>query len=208
MQRWHYTWVWTDFFERLGTCSESNGGHTDLPQQPAVAIQHSHNIICKWPCLIATSSEELQNMLGIVLSYEQQWTYSLHPNTCCLGVYSELGLGLLFPKYYLIFHSEFPKLLLYYSLRVDPLFHEFLSTVSQKWPKQTHQTYTCYTNPTKISIKDFNLSKLSVDSVVDPVAEWVDTGHSETESESTELYSQNYSYFPVLPVIPEIIWEQ
>ena len=30
--------------------------------------------------------------------------------------------GLLFPKYYLIFHSEFPKLLLYYSLRVDPLY--------------------------------------------------------------------------------------
>ena len=44
--------------------------------------------------------------------------------------------------------------------------------------------------------------------MVDPVAEWVDTGHSETESESTELYSQNYSYFPVLPFIPEIIWEQ
>jgi len=43
-----------------------------------------------------------------------------------------VGLGLLFPKYYLIFHSEFPKLLLYYSLRVDPLFHEILLTVSQK----------------------------------------------------------------------------
>jgi len=43
-----------------------------------------------------------------------------------------LGLGLLFPKYYLIFHSEFPKLLPYYSLRVDPLFHNILLTVSQK----------------------------------------------------------------------------
>jgi len=36
----------------------------------------------------------------------------------------------LFPKYYLIFHSEFPKLLLYYSLRVDPLFHKILLAVS------------------------------------------------------------------------------
>ena len=43
-----------------------------------------------------------------------------------------LGLGLLFPKYYLIFYSKFPKLLLYYSLKVDPLFHEILLTVSQK----------------------------------------------------------------------------
>ena len=98
-----------------------------------------------------------------------------------------LGLGLLFPKYYLIFHSEFPKLLLYYSLRVDPLFHIILLTVSQKWPKQMHQKYTCYPNPTQKSIKDLNLSKLLVDLVVNPVAEWVDTGHSETESESTEL---------------------
>jgi len=46
--------------------------------------------------------------------------------------YHGLGLSLLFPKYYLIFHSEFPKLLLYYSLRVDPLFHKILLTVSQK----------------------------------------------------------------------------
>jgi len=38
----------------------------------------------------------------------------------------KVGLGLLLPKHYLIFHSEFPKLLLYYSLRVDPLF--------KKWP--------------------------------------------------------------------------
>ena len=95
-----------------------------------------------------------------------------------------LGLGLLFPKYYLIF---FPKLLLYYSLRVDPLFHEILLTVSQKWPKQTRQKYTCYTNPTQKSIKDLILSKLLVDSMVDQVAEWVDTGHSETESVSTKL---------------------
>ena len=36
------------------------------------------------------------------------------------------------PKILLIFYSEFPKLLLYYSLRVDPLFHEILLTVSQK----------------------------------------------------------------------------
>ena len=35
------------------------------------------------------------------------------------------------PKILLIFYSEFPKLLLYYSLRVDPLFHEILLTVSQ-----------------------------------------------------------------------------
>jgi len=138
MQRWHYTWVWTDFFERLGTCSESNGGHTDLPQQPAVAIQHSHNIICKWLCLIATSSEELQNMLGIVLSYEQQWTYSLHPNTCCLGVYSELGLGLLFPKYYLIFHSEFPKLLLtHYSMN---FFQQWVKNDQNKHTRHIHVT--------------------------------------------------------------------
>ena len=41
-----------------------------------------------------------------------------------------LGLSLLFPKYYLIiFHSEFPKLLLDYSLRVDLLFHKILLTV-------------------------------------------------------------------------------
>ena len=68
--------------------------------------------------------------------------------------------------------------------------------------------------------------------MVDPAAEWVDTGHSETESESTKLTIyismadsvklQNYSLadsvnfclfpelflFPVLPIIPEIIWEQ
>ena len=68
--------------------------------------------------------------------------------------------------------------------------------------------------------------------MVDPVAEWVYTGHSETESESTELTIyismadsvklQNYCLadsvnfclfpelflFPVLPVIPEIIREQ
>jgi len=45
-----------------------------------------------------------------------------------------LGLSLLFPKYYLIiiFHSEFPKSLLHYSLGVDPLFHTILLTVSQK----------------------------------------------------------------------------
>ena len=71
--------------------------------------------------------------------------------------------------------------------------------------------------------KDFNLSKLSVDLMVDPVAEWVDTGHSETEteSESTELTiyismadSVNFCLFPelflfpTLPIIPEIIREQ
>jgi len=43
-----------------------------------------------------------------------------------------VGLGLLFPKYCLLFYSEFPKLLLYYSLIVGPLFHEILLTVSQK----------------------------------------------------------------------------
>ena len=31
-----------------------------------------------------------------------------------------------------------------------------------------HQIYTCYTNPTQKSIKDLNLSKLSVDLMVDP----------------------------------------
>jgi len=36
-------------------------------------------------------------------------------------------------------------------------------------------------NSTQKSIKDLNLSKLLVDSVVNPAAEWVDTGHSETE---------------------------
>ena len=61
-----------------------------------------------------------------------------------------LGLSLLFPKYYLIFHSEFPKLLLYYSLRVDPLFHKILLTVSQTWPKQTRQKYTLQKSYTKI----------------------------------------------------------
>ena len=106
------------------------------------------------------------------------------PGVVLPGTWS-IGLGLLFPKYYLIFYSEFPKLLLNYSLRVDPLFHEILLTVSQKRQKQTRQKYTCYTNPTQKFIKD--LSKLSVDSMVDPVAEWVDMGHSETESESTEL---------------------
>ena len=67
--------------------------------------------------------------------------------------------------------------------------------------------------------------------MVDPVAEWVDTWHSDTESESTELTiyiehdskssvdPQNYSLadfclfpelflFSVLPIIPEIIREQ
>ena len=91
--------------------------------------------------------------------------------------------GPIVPKYYLLFYSEFPKLLLYYSLRVDSLFHEILLTVSQKWPKQTRQKYACYTNPTQKSIKDLKL----VDSMVDPVAEWVHKGHSEAESESTEL---------------------
>ena len=36
--------------------------------------------------------------------------------------YSGLGLSLLFPKHYLIFYSEFPELLPYYSLRIDLLF--------------------------------------------------------------------------------------
>jgi len=50
----------------------------------------------------------------------------------------------------------------------------------------THEIYMLHKSYTNIH-KDLNLSKVSVDSVVDPVAEWVDTGHSETESESTEL---------------------
>ena len=41
----------------------------------------------------------------------------------------------MFPKYYLIFHSEFPKLLLYYSLRVDPLFHKILLNSESKMTK-------------------------------------------------------------------------
>ena len=56
--------------------------------------------------------------------------------------------------------------------------------------------------------------------MVDPVAEWVDTRHSETESESTELtiyicmadsvkfrWPLELFLFPVLPIIPEIIRE-
>ena len=72
---------------------------------------------------------------------------------------------------------------------------------------------------TQKSIKDLKLS-------VDPVAEWVDTGHSETESKLTKLTiyismadysladSVNFCFFlelflfPVLPIIPEIIREQ
>ena len=100
-----------------------------------------------------------------------------------LWVEQPLGLGLLFPKYYLIFSSEFPKLLLYYSLRVDPLFHEILLTVSQNDKHKHARNIMLHKSNTK-SIKDLNLSKLSVDSMVDPVA---DMGHSETESESTEL---------------------
>ena len=50
----------------------------------------------------------------------------------------------------------------------------------------TPEIYMLHKSYTKIH-KNLNLSKLLVDSMVDPVAEWVDTGHSETESESTEL---------------------
>ena len=110
----------------------------------------------------------------------------LVPSHCVYNRQSMVGLGLLFPKYYLTFYSEFPKLLLYYSLRVTHYSTKFFNSES-KWPKQTRQKYTCCTNPTQKSIKDLNLSKLSVDLMVDPVAEWVDMGHSETESESTEL---------------------
>ena len=129
-----------------------------------------------------------------------------------------LGLGLLFPKYYLIFHSEFPK---YYSLRVDPLFHKILLTVSQKWPKQTRQKYTLHKSYTEIH-KDLNF-KLTVDRSSNKVSRH---GHSETESKSTELTiyismadysladSVNFCLFPelflfqVLPIILEIIREQ
>jgi len=93
-----------------------------------------------------------------------------------------LGLGLLFPKYYLIFHSEFPKLLLYYSLRVDPLFHKILLTVSQKWPKQTCQKYTLHKSYTIIH-KRLKL-KLTVGRSSSRVSRH---GHSETESELTQL---------------------
>jgi len=50
----------------------------------------------------------------------------------------------------------------------------------------TPEIYMLHKSYTK-SIKDLYLSKLSVDLMVNPVAEWVDTGHSETESESTAL---------------------
>ena len=42
------------------------------------------------------------------------------------GMRLYIGLSLLFPKSNLIFYSEFPELLPYYSLRVDPLFHKIL----------------------------------------------------------------------------------
>ena len=105
----------------------------------------------------------------IILGMQSSAAAAVHNYACVkLVAYSGLvGLGLLFPKYYLIFHSEFPKLLLYYSLRVDPLFHKILLKVSQKRPKQTRQEYTCYTQK---PIKDLNLPS------VDPVAESVDTG--------------------------------
>ena len=43
-----------------------------------------------------------------------------------------LGPSLLFPKYYLIFYSECPELLPYYSLRVDQLFLKILSLIKPK----------------------------------------------------------------------------
>ena len=46
------------------------------------------------------------------------------------------------------------------------------------------QKYTLHKSYTK----NLNLSKLSVDSMVDPVAEWVDMGHSETESTELTIY--------------------
>jgi len=79
---------------------------------------------------------------------------------------------------------------LYYSRIAYQLIHGILLTMGQKWQKQKRQKYTMLHKSYTKSIKDVNLSKLSVDSMVDPwpVAEWVDTGgHSETESESTEL---------------------
>ena len=94
-----------------------------------------------------------------------------------------IGLGLLFPKYYLIFHSEFPKLLPYYSLRVDPLFHKILLAVSQK--------RTCISWTFAGNKKHEHIWKPQVEPsfcyVVGLVAEWVDAGHSETEWESAEL---------------------
>ena len=47
----------------------------------------------------------------------------------------------MFPKYYLIFDSEFPKLLLYYSLRVDPLFHKMLLIVTNMTKTNTPEIY-------------------------------------------------------------------
>jgi len=162
--------------------------------------------------------------------------------------YLHVGMGLfIVPKIlstYVIFHSEFPKLLPYYSRRVVPLFHEILLTVSQR-SRNIHicpisslhtlqnsflldtdklspgwgYSLTQCTGDTHFRLNvswpqtwrfpdgggrlcwvfhfwDKNKdefehrrtdNKLSVDSMVDLVAEWVDTGHSETESESTEL---------------------
>ena len=127
----------------------------------------------------------------------------------------------MFPKYYLIFHSEYPKLLLYYSLRVDPLFHKILLTMSQN-DQNKYARNIRYTNPTQKSIKDLNF-KLTVGRSSSRVSRH---GHSETGSKLTELtiyismvdYSLTGSVnlslfpelflFPVLPIIPEIIREQ
>ena len=54
----------------------------------------------------------------------------LSPEVMCIHSMSAALTGRpgpIVPKYYLIFHSEFHKLLPYYSLRVDPLFHKFLT---------------------------------------------------------------------------------
>ena len=63
----------------------------------------------------------------------------------------------MFPKYYLTFHSEFP---LYYSLRVDPLFHKILLTVSQMTKTNEPERYMSYTKILKRLKLQLTVSRL------------------------------------------------
>ena len=95
----------------------------DLKEQK----QHNHNV--------------LSRPVGVYQRFIQQFLVGVgkkcNVQICAIWNYAPplLGLSLLFPKSNLIFYSEFPELLPYYSLRVDPLFHKILVCQSKKMTK-------------------------------------------------------------------------
>jgi len=107
-----------------------------------------------------------------------------------------LGLGLLFPKYYLIFHSEFPKILLYYSLRVDPLFHPS-HRHSPTLPASTHPTHTLplsHLPPCQLPPIPHTLSRLPPTQNVHPSPSPFISTHPPTPPTSTYPHSPTSSF--------------